>query len=197
LKAGTVLRLAAALALPALAWPAHALACACCANRGDYLLVNEPVKAFEVNELVRLRFASTANLRIPEGEGFDRGLKLKAPPYRVSQFRHGRIFVLRLKDRSGRSGSVSFALPARATKLQEDLQDGKRAAGGGPLLYREWTLRGTLEGTALVEKPRFRLVLQGRGNACMNASDFRSWILVANGPRTSFTLYGTFAAPAP
>ena len=173
------------------------MACACCANKGDYLLVTEPVKQFEVNELVRLRFAPTANLRVTAGEGYDRGLKLKSPPYRVSQFRHGRIFVLTLKDAKGKTGTISFVLPARATKLHADVQDGRQSPGGGPLLYREWTLRGTLEGTALVEKPRFRLVLQGRGNVCMNARDFRSWILIASGPKTSFSLYGKFAAPAP
>jgi hypothetical protein len=96
----------------------------------------------------------------------------------------------------GRSGTVSFVIPFRATKLQADVQDGRRSAGGGPLLYREWTLRGRLDGTALVERPRFRLVLQGRGNACMTARDFRSWILIATGPKTSFTLYGRFARPA-
>lgn len=176
-----------------LAWPAQALACACCANRGDHLLTTETIKPFEVNELVRLKFGSVANLRTTPAFPEDaRGLKFVAEKYTLSHFRHGRIFVLSLKAK-GHSGSISFVLPQRATKLQEDLQDGKLSPGGGPLLYREWTLRGSLSGSALKAPAQFRLVLQGRGNACLNGHDFRSWILQAFGPKVSFTLHGKFA----
>jgi hypothetical protein len=179
-----------------LASPGSASACACCANRGDYVLVTEGVKPFELDELVRLRFAPVAMLRTTPAYPADvKGITPRSTRYRVTQFRHARIFVLTLRAGGGK-GTVSFVLPLRATKLQVDIQDGRTARGGGPLLYREWTFRGTLTGTAVSGTPRFRLVLQGRGNACMNAADFRSWILVASGEKANFTLYGKFARPA-
>lgn len=184
-------------AVAALAAPAAANACACCANAGDYLLVTEGVKSFELTELVRLRFGPVANLRATPAFPADvKGLTPRALHYQVTQFRHARIFILTLRAPNGKKGTVSFVLPNRATKLQEDIQDGKTYPAGGPLLYREWTLRGTLSGTAVSGSPRFTLVLQGRGNACLNAADFRSWILRASGPTAKFTLYGKFATPA-
>ena len=191
-------RLAALFSVALLAWPAWALACACCANKGDYLNVTEGVKNFEMGELLKLRFGSTANLRMTPAFPADvKGLKFVAGKYTVTQIRHGRIFVLTLKDGKGHSGTVSFVLPFSATKLQADVQDGKTAPGGGPLLYREWSMRGQLSGTALKSTGQFRLILSGRGNACMNARDFRSWILQASGPQLRFTLFGKFASPGP
>lgn len=193
LNRGTLVALAG---VAALAGPAAAYACACCANGGDYLLVTEGVKQFELNELVRLRFGPVANLRATPAYPADvRGITPRALTYKVTQFRHARIFVLTLRAPNGKKGTVSFVLADRATKLQEDVQDGRRSPGGGPLLYREWTLRGTLSGTAVSGSPRYTLVLQGRGNACMNAADFKSWILRASGPKANFTLYGKFAKP--
>ena len=180
-----------------LAWPAAALACACCANKGDYLDVTEPVKQFEVNELLRLKYGTAANLRTTPAFPADvKGLKFVSEKYTLSRFTHGRIVVFTLKDAKGHSGTISFVIPPKATKHHADIQDGKTAPGGGPLLYREWTLRGTLSGSLLKRAASFRLVLQGRGNACMNARDFRSWILVASGPQVSFTLFGKFT-PVP
>ena len=195
LHPGTLVALAGVAALAA---PAAAYACACCANGGDYLQVSERVKSFEVDQLIRLRFGTAANLRATPAYPADvKGISPQALTYKVTQFRHARIFVLTLRAPNGRKGTVSFVIPERATKLQEDVQDGRRAPAGGPLLYREWTLRGRLSGSAVSGSPRFTLVLQGRGNACMNAADFKSWILRASGPRANFTLYGRFAGPNP
>ena len=190
-------RLAAASGVALLAWPAQALACACCATKGDYTFATEAIKQFEVSELVRLKFAPKANLRMGPAFPEDvKGLKHVAPSYALTQFRHGLIWVLTLKDGKGHSDTVSFVLPRKAAKLAADVQDGKASPGGGPLLYREWTLRGKLSGTAPTAPATFRLILSGRGNACMNAHDFRSWILQASGPKVGFTLYGKFV-PVP
>ena len=194
LNRGILVALAGAAALAA---PAASYACACCANGGDYLQVTEGVKGFELDQLVRLRFGAVARLRSTPAFPEDaKGITPRALTYKVTQFRHARIFVLTLKAPNGKKGTVSFVIPNRATKLQVDIQDGKKYPAGGPLLYRQWTLRGTLSGTAVAGSPSYTLVLQGRGNACMSANDFKSWILKASGPKANFTLYGKFAAPA-
>ena len=186
--------------MAALAAPGLAYACACCANRGDYSQHTARIAQFELTELVRLRFGTAAHLRTTAGFPADiEGLKPFATRYRLSQTRHARIFVLTFRDTRGNRGTLGFALPERATRLAVDLQDGRRSAGGGPLLYREWRLEGRMTTTGIFAgagSPRFRLVLQGRGNACMNASDFRSWILQVSGPKAAFTFYGAFGRSA-
>ena len=154
---------------------------------------------FEVNELIRLRFGAAAHLRTTPAFPADvKGVNPVATRYRLSQARHARIFTLTFRDAKGNSGTLGFVLPERATRLAVDLQDGRRSAGGGPLLYREWRLEGRLTTSGIFRgagSPRFRLVLQGRGNACVNARDFRSWILQVSGPRAAFAFHGTFRAP--
>jgi hypothetical protein len=183
-----------------LASPGTAYACACCANRGDHTQQSARIAQFELAELVRLRFGTAAQLRTTPGFPADiRGLRPVAMRYHLSQARHSRIFVLTFRDARGNTGTLGFALPEQATRLAVDLQDGRRSAGGGPLLYREWRLDGRITATGIFADaglPRFRLILQGRGNACMNAGDFRSWILRVTGPKAAFTFYGAFAGPA-
>ena len=53
--------------------------------------------------------------------------------------------------------------------------------GGGPLLYRELRLEGSLTATGALRGTRYRLVLQGRGNNCLNAGDLRAWHLDVSG----------------
>jgi hypothetical protein len=184
----------------ALASPAAAYACACCANRGDHTQQTARIAQFELLELIRLRFGTAGHLRTTPGFPADiKGLRPVATRYRLSQARHARIFVLTFRDARGNKGTLGFVLPERATRLAVDLQDGRRSDGGGPLLYREWRLDGKITTTGIFAgagSPRFRLVLQGRGNACMNAGDFRSWILQVTGPKAAFTFYGAFGRPA-
>lgn len=191
----------AALVAAALAYPAWAMACACCANRGDYSERTGPILAFERDELVRLRFGPVANLRqTPAFPDDVRGISPLENRWRVSQFRRGLIFQLTLRDARGNKGTLSFVLPRHATRLHVDPQDGRVSGAGGPLLYKEWRLDGTLHTSGIFKgsgKPRFRLVLQGRGNQCVNVRDFRAWILQVSGPTASFQLYGTFRSPAP
>jgi hypothetical protein len=199
-KALTRRRLAAGGAVAALAAPPTAYACACCANRGDHSAQTARIARFELNELIRLRFGTTTHLRTTPGFPADiKGIKPIATRYRLSQARHGRIFVFTFRDARANKGTLGFELPQRATRLAVDPQDGRRSPGGGPLLYKEWRLQGRITTSGIFAgagSPRFRLVLQGRGNACVNASDFRSWILQATGRKAAFTLYGAFGRPA-
>lgn len=185
--------------MAALASPPAAFACACCANRGDHSQQTARIVQFELAELVRLRFGTAAKLRTTPGFPADiKGLEPVATRYRLSQARHARIFVLTFRDPRGNKGTLGFALPERATRLAVDPQDGRRSAGGGPLLYREWRLEGRITASGVFAgagSPRFRLVLQGRGNACMNAGDFRSWILQVTGPKAAFAFYGALRRP--
>jgi hypothetical protein len=79
-----------------------------------------------------------------------------------------------------------------------DIRDGQTSPGGGPLLYKEWRFEGQVSGTGLFRAgttapAKYFLVLQGRGNGCDNAEDFKHWLLRVNGTKAEYAFYGELA----
>lgn len=174
--------------------------CACCASRGDWYMERQAVGASESGELGMVRLGPSASLRITEA-GFDgvRGIADPSETYTLAHTRRGRAWTLRFSDARGRSGTLSFTLPAAMTHFAADLQEGGQALDAGPILYREWRLEGPVAGTGIFRLgarrgTRFRLVLQGRGNSCASAADFKSWNLQVYAADQLFTFYGPVAA---
>ncbi|MEA2174420.1 MAG: hypothetical protein QOD00_2012 [Blastocatellia bacterium] len=185
-------------------WPARvALACACCADIGEWFLRTTTVGGQEVGELNRLRFSKTATTFQGEAEldGIE-GISHPADSYTLTQTRTGRQWVLKFLDQQGHSGSLYITIPASAISYGADLHDGSQGGGGGPLLYKEWRAQGGLRGTGIFSRgitpdARFRLVFQGRGNSCENVEDYKNWLIEVSGRRAQYTLYGTFGPAAP
>jgi hypothetical protein len=165
-------------ALGALVWAGEAFACACCGEPGTWYEETSPLGALERDALSRLRF--TTARPVPGPEEVMRPVPIKATLTRTTW-----------RWQLGPSTTLTFHLPRVIRTLVADIHDGKRSGGGGPLLYRELRLEGSLTATGALRGTRYRLVLQGRGNNCLNAGDFRAWHLdVAGGAR--YSLYGTF-----
>jgi hypothetical protein len=72
-------------------------------------------------------------------------------------------------------------------------------------LYKELRFEGALDAQGMfkpdiTDRSRYRLVLQGRGNACFLGADFTSWILQLEGPDPErpasllvyYSIYGRF-----
>jgi hypothetical protein len=64
-------------------------------------------------------------------------------------------------------------------------------------LYKEVRLTGKLAGNGIFASginndSRYKLILQGRGNGCLNPDDFQHWILQISGPQSSYSFYGSF-----
>jgi hypothetical protein len=166
--------------IAALGAPAAAMACACCAEPGTWYQSTSPLRPEERGELARLRFTTASVVQTPAGGGGFTSLAMRARLI-------GRVWVWNIGPFQAR-----LTLPAAATTLGADVHDGKMGGGGGPLLYKELRLVGPLKTAGLGKGTRYRLVLQGRGNNCLNAADFRSWHLdVLSGPKR-YALYGTF-----
>ena len=164
----------------ALAAPSAAIACACCASPGTWYQALGPLAQIDRDELAKLRFTTAKWVETNEGgPGFG--------TLRMTARLTGRTWRWQLAG--GRT--LSFLLPLRATTLAADIHDGKRGGGGGPLLYKELRLEGRLTTSGILRGTRYRLVLQGRGNNCINAADFRSWHLDISGGEP-YSLYGTF-----
>lgn len=189
--------------IAALLWPASALACACCAEPGTWMERTDRISDYELSELNRLRFdASVTTFMTEAGEDTIQGISNPTESYTLTLSKQQRRWELRFKDKRGRTGVLTLSVPATITEFSADIHDGQESSGGGPLLYKEWRLTGTLNGTGIFKKgstpqTKFRLVLQGRGNGCTDAEVFNNWTLQVFGPRASYSFYGKFTDPAP
>ena len=184
--------LACLLLLPGRAW-----ACACCSNAGDYHVGSARPSAYELSIMGQVRFDGTAHLFLTEAdmEESARGLAHQAERYMLKGALDGRVWRLTFRD-GNKTGTLNLPLPARVTSFTADINDGQTSAGGGPLLYKEWRIEGPLMGTGVFKQgagagTKFRLVLQGRGNMCTDAADFKTWTLQVFGPRARYSFYGT------
>ena len=187
-----------------LLWPAaRASACACCSEPGVWYERTDRISEYETSEIDRLRFDAVASTYMTDaGEDMLEGVSNPAEEYAFSLTKRQRRWVLNFKDKEGRTGTLSFTLPASIVEFAADINDGQQSGGGGPLLYKEWRLTGPVTGTGVFRKgstpqTKFRLVFQGRGNSCTSAEMFDNWKLQIFGPRASYQFYGKFKEPTP
>lgn len=188
--------LAVLLLLPVGAW-----ACACCSNEGDYYVNSGRPSEHEQGIVRQLRFGPTAKLyaTAADAEVTAKGVAHVAESYALGGSLNGGVWKLTFRD-GNQTGTLSLPLPARMTSYSADIRDGQTSPGGGPLLYKEWRFEGQVSGTGFfragVAGPtKYILVLQGRGNGCQDAGDFKHWRLQINGRRASFAFYGELANP--
>ncbi|MDX6692725.1 MAG: hypothetical protein QOF02_328 [Blastocatellia bacterium] len=182
-------------------WPARVNACACCTEPGAWYERTDPISSYELSEISRLRFDAMAHTFTEAGEGSTTGLSNPADEYSISLSKRARRWELKFRDKQGRTGVLTFSVPASMVNFGADINDGQQSSGGGPSLYKEWRLTGAVTGTGIFRssapQTKFRLILQGRGNNCTDADTFDNWKLQIFGPRASYSFYGKLADPAP
>ena len=187
-------------ALLSLLLPARAWACACCSSEGDYYVSTSRPGDYELSVVRQIRFGRTASLYMTEaGEESAKGVGHVAESYGLSGSLVGGAWKLAFRE-GRQAGTLSLPLPARMTTYAADIHDGQTSAGGGPLLYKEWRFEGQVSGTGffkagIVGPTKYVLVLQGRGNGCHNAEDFKHWRLQIEGRRAAYAFYGELADP--
>ena len=173
----------------------RAAVCACCADEGEWYERTERVQTEQLALLDRLRFSPTAKKYMSPGEDND-----LSEDYSLSHVRAGRSWQLKFRDDQGRTGTISFMIPVIAVTFGADLHDSP-AGGVGPSLYKEWRFSGAARVAGIFRSVmsapvQFRLILQGRGNHCENAEDYRHWTLQISSGHRSYTFYGSFNDPA-
>ena len=188
--------LAVLLLLPARAW-----ACACCSNEGDYYVSTARPSDYEMSLMQQIRFGQTANLYLTAGEMEEsaKGVAHVAEKYALGGSLIGGAWKLTFRE-GNKTGTLSLPLPLKMTSYTADIHDGQTSAGGGPLLYKEWRFEGQVNGTGffragIVGPTKYLLVLQGRGNGCQNAEDFKHWRLKVSGRKAEYAFYGELADP--
>jgi hypothetical protein len=184
-----------------------ALACACCSEPGQTNQSTENMGSYNGGELKRLRFAGTAQLI--SAVDFPKNVKGVSAPsikdYRLTAPDIERAIVLNLTDPAGGTGQITFPLPKKFSTYQNDPGAGgsknpPKSPGGGPLLYKTWTLEGPVSLSGIFAQGAMRgtakLLIDGQGNSCTSAENMNGWKLEVSGRRVAFGFLGKFATPA-
>jgi hypothetical protein len=182
---------------------AAALACACCADTGQWYERKARLESYEISELQNIKLGPVAKLYTTEA-GYEalKGLSVQTGTFNLlaREFNAGRPVTLTFKGEGGTLGALILHLPRVATSFGADLYDHEEGSAG-PILYKEWRFEGMASGNGIFRKgmapgTKFRLVFQGRGNNCLSSTDFRNWRLDIAGPRASYAFYGSLVNPS-
>lgn len=173
-------------------WPSRAYTCACCANGGEW---EERTGAMDTSELEILNGLRLSDVAAKAG--------IEDPDeFRITLSRTQNRWTISVRNTKGAKGALVFHLGKSMTRFIADLPEGiiiNSHMGGS--LYKEWRFEGSVWGSGIlstgnVPGTRFRLILQGRGNLCPSADDFKAWILQVSRRDVLYTITGRFEQPA-
>lgn len=167
-------------------------ACACCSDPGTYSLRTAPMTEFEFSQLEDIEFAK-AELYITDASDEEaKGITGKADSCTVQAKLERKQWALIFRNEEGKTGTLKLSIPTKLTDFDADIHDGKKSAGGGPLLYKEWRVEGTVTGSGFfhTSKASYHLLFQGRGNNCDDRSDFTHWRLAVKGKNIDYCYSG-------
>lgn len=175
---------------------ALAQACACCTNPGQRSVQTLRLDTTRRAHLEDLNFAPAADLYFGESDPDQvKGITHPSAHYTLQVTQRPEALSFAFRDKAGRNGTLSLALPETLSIFEVDPREDKPAGGHGPTLYKEWKLTAKAEGTGIFKpgvgrNQRITLILQGRGNSCTDATHFTAWTLVVHGPAAEFSLFG-------
>lgn len=181
--------------------PQSVMACACCADEGTWIEYNGDMEEYQSGILRELKIAPRAELTGSEAETDEEaGESLDVAGYNffISLLPQEKQWELTFRNPKGKTGKLTLMIPTTYIAYKVDLRakSTRKAATREPVLYKEWRLSGDVKGTGIFERGlaaggTFKLILQGRGNNCDNASDFQHWVLQVKGTKTEFAFYGS------
>lgn len=186
-----------------LSLPSPALACACCADPGAYVINTRRVDENYLSELKRLKFQEPGLYMTDAGDDLIKGLDPIGFDFQLTSIFQNKTFKFTFKDESGKTGTLSLPLPTTMVDFMVDIHDGGEFGAGGPALYKEWRFKSKVsQGTGIFQKGMapatdFFLVLQGRGNLCATAETFTHWRLEISGKKADYAFYGDLGKPLP
>ena len=131
------------------------------------------------------------------GEDSVKGVAVIAETYQLAVKQDDKQWHFTFRAVNGKTGTLTMPIPAKVGTFVVDPRDGRKSAGGGPLLYKEWRWEGEPMAGGIFDKNarRFSLVFQGHGNRCDGGDDFSHWRLEVTGKDVTFALMGTFVRP--
>ena len=185
--------------------PPEALACACCADRGDYSISVRKPNDYLLAEMEKIDFAPKATLYTTEAgllPDVIRGLPADyyqddnaafSEDFGFSGLFAAKQWKLTFKDYKGRTGNLLLTQPPTILRFAVDTHTDD--AGANVTLYKEWRMQGVAKGAGIFQSgmapnTKFFLVFQGRGNNCDSAADFSHWRVEITGAKASYAFWG-------
>lgn len=188
-----MIRLVAAL----LMLPGGALACACCAERGERFAYEVQMGRYEQGELARLSAEGSARLFVTDC-GFDcvRGISAPQDEYDVALTVNEAGLRFGFADQGGRArGALQMNWPERYVFSGVDTEP--MAQSPDARLYSELRLAGEVTGSgdfAGGAPLEATLIFAGRGNMCFQAAGLTHWVLDVSGEGAGYRLFGALRA---
>ena len=192
----------------------NAMACACCAEPGTYMIWTGKPDEFIIGILDTMEFDKKADLYTTEA-GFDmiKGLDDIKKEYEsdswtaetgvfdlVNEFTN-KSWKFTLKTPGGKSGTLVLPMPAQMVQYKVDIHDTKDT-GLGVQLYKEFRFKGTVQSgtgifrSGIVKPTTYFLVFQGRGNGCDDVSNYTHWHLEIDGKKARYEFNGKLKSGA-
>lgn len=200
-----------ALSLTAcLLWlPNPVLACACCAEPGEYSIRTAKPSTYELGLMKEIVFSSVSRLylttagfemikglvEIERESGSDEFIQTGGAFDLVNSFT-GKLWEFEMRSIGGKRGVLTLPMPTQMVTFKVDIHDEDDNRPNGPTLYKEFRFKGNVSGgtgifrSSVALPSTYFLVFQGRGNGCDNASDFTHWRLEISGARAQYAFYG-------
>lgn len=175
--------------------PVTAFGCACCAERGYHSLETEKLDGYILDEIKRLRFESATlytDVSYPENlMGIDPLIEeittrnpatgsIWKPIFEIGKVKKGTLNLLMAPD-------YDLFMTDR-----EPLSERTTVS-----LYKELRIRNEVSigsgflASGIDKTTRYELVLQGNGNLCTNADDFKTYVLKISGKNANYSFYGS------
>ncbi|MCD9188599.1 MAG: hypothetical protein LUM44_19430 [Pyrinomonadaceae bacterium] len=190
-----------------LIFASEAFACACCAERGEYRISTAKPTEYEIGLLQDMKYAESAEL-YTDAAGFDsiKGLNGIIKGYEAFDWSSSTEYFsltnsfaakkwkFSFKTADGKNGVLTLPMPTSMVQFAADTHENDK--GAEPILYKEWRFKGTVQSgngffaSSIVKPTTYFLVLQGRGNNCTNAEDFKYWRLEITGSKADYAFFG-------
>ena len=178
-----------------LGFATEAFACACCTHTGWRYVEVETMSERRLVQVDQMAFAKAATLSTGEADAQIKGIDNPDTEYQLDVARPKGRMVFAFRDRKGRTGTLTLAIPKTISIFEVDPRGDEKDKGLGPSLYKEWRLTANAAGDGLFRGvvgagQKITLVLHGRGIGCTDAGHFTDWTLLVHGPSDKLTLYG-------
>lgn len=182
------------LALIAIFLPIEIFGCACCAERGTYAVSESEIDDYLISVIKDIEFQSSilyTDAGYPESIV---GIDPLGERYTISGGLNGKAWNLILKDDMNRAGSLTLWRPAKVEQFMVDRTP--LVEHSMVVLYKEMrfsyraqSATGMFKG-GVDSDTHYKLVLQGEGNLCTNASDFDTYFLQVKGKSADYSFFG-------
>lgn len=170
--------------------------CACCAERGHYSIRTRKPDQYIFDELKKIKFNAA---RLYTDAGYPetiKGINPLGDSFTANGSLSGSLWKFIFKDEKAKSGELDLVKPISMTEFMVDQNPLADETTEPVNLYTEWRFKYAVKNAngifraGMSPKTEYFLVLQGNGNRCTSAENFRSWRLEISGAKADYAFFG-------